>query len=241
MLARGTSGPHSLAWQPAQARNLCCGILSLKRSAGIQPICKGQSQHSTSVIREEPQLQQMLTRPLCCGAPEPVAPQMIMEMGSRTDKSDCTWTLARMFCRLRAGSPGSPEEDADFPASSSQIPAFPLCSSSLTFKSWRAREPTLVPCSSVGWGRGLTASINWPLVVPYSTNVDIGTIHTNYPQKCHRPLLPFQIWVLTAHTWCHRTMELEKAGTGGKERNWTTGVLGNLPNSILEAGTIVLY
>lgn len=42
---RRTSGPPSLAWQARRLRKLSCGTLSLKRSAGAQPIWKGQGQH----------------------------------------------------------------------------------------------------------------------------------------------------------------------------------------------------
>lgn len=40
-----TSGSPSLAWQERRLRKLSCGTLSLKRSAGAQPIWKGQGQH----------------------------------------------------------------------------------------------------------------------------------------------------------------------------------------------------
>ena len=51
------------------------------RMAHLAPSPSGKGRASTSVIRDEPPLQQMLTKPLCCGGAWLSGPQMIMEMG----------------------------------------------------------------------------------------------------------------------------------------------------------------
>lgn len=69
-------------WPGSQSRLESCTVESRLRRDQLAPSPSGKGRASTSVIREEPPLQQMLTKPLCCGGAWLSGPQMIMEMGT---------------------------------------------------------------------------------------------------------------------------------------------------------------
>lgn len=104
---------------------------------------------STSVIREEPLLQQMLTKPLCCGGTWLSGPQMIMEMR--------TGEIRAIAPELWPECPGGYMQVAQTGLQRTLVSQHLVLKSylaSLVFKSGEQEKITQLPCGSVGARRG---------------------------------------------------------------------------------------